>query len=387
MTDDEAELVADALEVPPASLRLLSREPLGGGSVTGFAVRETETIAYLDSSRQSVAAETGFAREDGVRIWLHPADPHLPALTPVAYHGGAGALLERLGLGPLRSIEMIAYRPGRRAILRVDTGGETEAPVWVKVVRPSRVTRIVDAHRALIGAGLPVPDVLGWSPDGLLVLSHAAGDPATEVEWDAEVLLDAVDDLRARLAAAPLDQPARTSLARRLEWYVTRLRAALPADGRVDEVAREAERMLEGASPESVTVHGDLHLGQLFLSGAEHRVTGLVDVDTAGRGDAADDAAAFLAHAVTSAIGTEPSPAAARVWALAVAGAQRWGDDRVTALTQVHLLGHALGAAERAEGDPAVADRLLGIAVRLRPHMRKSDLIEVFGRAYPRSES
>src|SRR5690606_14433706 len=103
------------MEVPPASLRLLSREPLGGGSVTGFAVRETETIAYLDSSRQSVAAETGFAREDGVRIWLHPADPHLPALTPVAYHGGAGALLERLGLGPLRSIEMIAYRPGRRA--------------------------------------------------------------------------------------------------------------------------------------------------------------------------------------------------------------------------------------------------------------------------------
>lgn len=383
MTDEDAELVADALEVPPASLRLLSREPLGDGSVTGFLVRETETIAYLDSSLQTVAAETGFAREDGLRIWLHPADPHLPALAPVAYQGGAGALVERLGLGPLRSVGMIAYRPGRRAILRVDT--DAQDPVWVKVVRPSRVDRIVDAHRALLAGGLPVPDVLGWSPDGLLVLSHAVGEPATEVDWDAVALLDAVDALRARLAAAPLDQPARSSLSGRLNWYVTRLRAALATDPRVDEIARAAERMLEATQPEPVTVHGDLHLGQLFLSGSAHTITGLVDVDTAGRGDAADDAAAFLAHAVTSAIGTEPSPAADRVWALAVAAAQRWGDERVTALTQVHLLGHALGAAERAGGDPAVAERLLRIAVGLRPRMPKSDLIEVFERAYPRS--
>ena len=378
MTDEDAELVADALEVPPASLQLLSREPLGAGSVTGFAIESTDTIAYLDSSGLAVGAETGFAREDGVRIWLHPADPHLPALTPVAYHGGAGALLERLGLGPLRTIEMIGYRPGRRAILRVGT--DDPAPVWVKVVRPSRVTRIVDAHRALIAAGLPVPDVLGWSPDGLLVLSHAVGEPATEIEWDAERLLDAVDALRSRLAEAPLDQPARTSLSRRQAWYADRLRAALPADPRVDEIARAAEGMLEGAPPVEVTVHGDLHLGQLFLSGAEHAVTGLVDVDTAGRGDAADDAASFLAHAVTSAIATEPSPAAARVWALAVAAGQRWGDERVMALTQVHLLGHALAAAERAGGDGASADRLLEIAVQLRSSMTKTDLIDVFER-------
>src|SRR5690606_29749608 len=105
--------------------------------------------------------------------------------------------------------------------------------------------------------------------------SHAVGEPATEVDWDAAVLLDAVDDLRARLAAAPLDQPARTSLSRRLEWYVTRLRAALPEDGRVDEVALAAEPMLDGAPPSPATVHGDLHLGQLFLSGGEHTVTGL----------------------------------------------------------------------------------------------------------------
>lgn len=379
MNDEEAELVADALEVPAASLRLISREPLGGGSVTGFAVASSDTIVYLDSSRQPVVAETGFVSEDGVRIWLHPADPHLPALAPVAYHGGAGALLDRLGLGRVEAMEMVGYRPGRRAILRVTT--EAPAPVWVKVVRRSRVTRIVDAHRALIAAGLPVPQVLGWSPEGLLVLPQAEGEPATAAEWEAELLLDAVDALRSRLAAAPLDQPARTSLSRRLDWYVARLRGALPGDRRVDEIAAGAQRMLEGPQPAQVTIHGDLHLGQLFLGGAECTVTGLIDVDTAGRGDPADDAAALLAHAVASAIATEPAPAAARVWALAVAAGERWGDDRVTALTRVHLLGHALGAVERGHGD--AASRLLEIAVRLRPGMDKTGLIEVFEAPYP----
>ena len=47
MTDEDAELVADALEVPPASLRLLSREPLGDGSVRVLIVRETESMDYL----------------------------------------------------------------------------------------------------------------------------------------------------------------------------------------------------------------------------------------------------------------------------------------------------------------------------------------------------
>src|SRR5690606_11494128 len=109
---------------------------------------------------------------------------------------GAGALLSRLGFGALEDLALVAYRPGRRAVLRAQAGGVT---VWLKAVRPSRTERIVAAHRALQHAQLPVPDVLGWSPDGLIVLAAAEGVPAMETNLDASGVVDAVDALRRRL--------------------------------------------------------------------------------------------------------------------------------------------------------------------------------------------
>ncbi|MFT4219247.1 MAG: phosphotransferase [Microbacterium sp.] len=388
--DGDAALVADALDVSPAALRVLGREPLGDGSVAGFEVTDGDSagmVAYADTSGLRVPAETGFARDDGARVWMHPADPHVPALAPVAYEGAAAALLERLGLRGLRAVEMVGYRPGRRAVLRADLEEDGAArTVWLKTVRPARVERIVTAHRAMSAAALPTPDVLGWSPDGLIVLSSAVGTPATDAVWSAGALLDAVDRLRKAFDRVELAIEARTSLSSRLDWYTERLRAALAGAGdRVDAVAAAATAVLGRTSAERAVVHGDLHLGQLFLdtAGDEVRITGLVDVDTAGLGDPADDAAAFLGHVVASAVATEPDAAAARVWGLANAAGARWGGDpRVLALTRVHLLGHALTAAEL--GDAASANRLVAIAADLPDgavgpwDLRKTGLITAF---------
>lgn len=380
-TDAEARLLAEALDMPASALAAISREPLGAGTVAGFAVASgasTElpegTVAYLDTSLLPVARETGLALDGVARVWIHPADPHLPALAPAAFGDAAGVLLSRLGIAATAPPAIVGYRPGRRAVLRVPTEA---GAVWVKVVRPSRIERVAAAHTALRQQGLPVPAVHGWSPEGLLVLADADGAPATEMTWHPERLLDAVDLLRDRLAGVELAWPARTSLAARLPWYLARLEAAMPLRAeRIRDVGVRLENTLRSAPASVATVHGDLHIGQLFVVG--DALTGLIDVDTAGRGDAAGDTAAFLGHAVTSALLTEAQWSRGEAqWsrreaqgrraeplrALAAGAWARWGDDRrVRALTAVHLLGHALGAA--AAGDAPRAVLLLEAAER-----------------------
>lgn len=381
--DADAALLSEALGLPASVFTPFSREPLGEGSVTGFEVRGADglppgggseqaaeslpdgTVAYVDTSRLTVPRETGLVSSDLTRVWIHPADPHLPALAPAAYGDAAAVLLARLGADDPGVPQIVGYRPGRRAVLRVAT---SDGDLWVKVVRPRRIERVVAAHTRLREHGLPVPAVRGWSPEGLLVLESAHGIPATHAPWDPEGLLDAVDELRARLASAPLDWPARTSLASRLPWYAERLMAAMPDQrasvARITAAAHEAVHAATAGEGSEVTVHGDLHLGQLFLDDGGN-VTGLIDVDTAGAGHADEDAAAFLGHAVASALLTErrhgadgPHDGAGRVWGLAEQARTRWtADPRTAGLAAVHLLGHALGAASG--GDTARAAALL----------------------------
>lgn len=364
----EADLLREALELAPATdVRLLSREPLGSGTVAGFLVTEapagadTEAPAgvgvtyFVDTSRRPVERETGLAtgpaEAPDARIWLHPADPHLPSLAPVAFADAAAVLLTRLGLSPSGPPVFVAYRPGRRGVVRVPT---TTGDAWVKVLPPARTRRIVDIHTALARAGVPVPTIHGWSEEGLLVLAPAAGRPVADALGDAEALLDEVDALRRRIAAVPVTHEARTGLERRLDWYAGRLRTYDGAFGALESRVRKAWR---DAAPTTV-IHGDLHFGQLFQDDGG-RLTAVIDVDTAGVGVPADDSAAFLAHAIASALLT-PAPRDDLVWTLARAALRRWDDDAgraqgYRARAATHLLGHALGAAEMREDARAAA--------------------------------
>ncbi len=355
--DHDTSLLCEALGVDPDAVALLHREPLGDGSVAGFHVRGESGSAtvFLDSSRMPVPAETGLVHAGGMRVWTHPADPHLPALAAVAFDEAARTLLSRLGVVARSAPELVGYRPGRRAVLRVTTD---DGDLWVKVVRPHRAERIADIHGVLRGRGLPVPAVRAWSPQGLLVLEAARGIPALEAQVDPRVLLDGVDRLRERLAEVPFDIDARTSLAARVPWYARRLGEVLPHDHELimqavavaddpdsTEKHGETDAAAGGGWP-GRGIHGDLHLGQLFVDPRDGSITGLIDVDTAGRGNAADDAAALLAHTAASAL-LSPPAGAERLRALLEAATARWsGDGAVRARTAVHLLGHALGAAD-----------------------------------------
>ncbi|MFV0405997.1 MAG: hypothetical protein ACK5LN_04130 [Propioniciclava sp.] len=356
----EESLLREALGLDSGTpIRLMSREPLGAGAIAGFTVRgagQPVVTYFVDTSRRAVPRETGVLQgtpeRPEVRVWAHPSDPHLPALAPVAFAQGADALLRRLGVPADAGLTLVGYRAGRRAVLRA---GDAE-PVWIKVVPPRRVSRIVDTHAQLASQGLPVPAVRGWADEGLIVLDHARGVPAAQAHWDPADLIDRLDVLRERWASAALSHPSGARLPDRFVWYRARLRDVLAGDA-----ARLAEQILSaggGLADQPTTetsVHGDLHLGQLFWQGDD--VAAVIDVDTAGRGEPGDDVAAFLAHAVTTALTGRDLT---RMVGVADAVRRRWlvGDARERTLTL--LLGHALGAFETGEPDRGL--RILRVA-------------------------
>ncbi|WP_322411366.1 phosphotransferase [Microbacterium invictum] len=360
----EVELLRDALDLAAdVPVALLSREPFGDGAIAGFEVTPPDAAPltyFVDTSGRVVAEETGMLLGSPAapecRIWVHPADPYLPALAPAAFSQAAETLLARLGVSATAPPRIVGYRAGRRAVLRIDVAGGVR---WIKVVPPQRVDRIVGTHRRLADAGIPMADLVGWSSDGLIVLDQARGTGAPDVVWRPSALLDAVDGLRAALAVVEVEHPARVGLAERRDWYAARFREATGADpvGRVAAVFDEVAKAWRDDEPRA-TIHGDLHFGQLFLDDAG-RISGLIDVDTTGRGDPDDDAAAFIAHAVASAYLT-PEDRDARVWELARGALSRWGSAPVRARAATLLLGQVLGAQER--GNPECADDLLTLA-------------------------
>jgi hypothetical protein len=238
-----------------------------------------------------------------VAVWRFPADPDLPALAVACDPAAVARLLRSLAVpgvdddGRAVTLRTRAYRPRRRAVVEVTAPG---ARVFLKVVRPSAVADLHRRHRMLHDAGVPVPRSLGWGDDGVLVLEALAGTPMRRAIRHGGALPDG-DDLMDLLAALPpevTDLPARRAWAENAAHYAAVIGSVLPAEA--DRAAHVAAAVAEGTAglvPDAPT-HGDFYEGQMLLgprSGGA-RVTGLLDVDTAGPGRRADDVACLLAH-------------------------------------------------------------------------------------------
>ncbi len=229
-----------------------------------------------------------------VAVWRFPYDPDLPGL-PAAYDDASvGAFLGSLGLGgPRTTLRVRAYRPRRRAVIEaVGPRGR----VFLKVVRPRKVAALHDRHRMLVGAGVPVPHSLGYTPDGVVALQELPGRSLRDALRRGDRQLppgSALVDLLDRLPPALADLPRRPSWRDRAEHYAAIVAAALPAYA---DLALElgAATHAEGAVGPTVPVHGDFYETQVHVHNG--RLTGLLDVDTAGPGDRLDDLACLLGH-------------------------------------------------------------------------------------------
>jgi hypothetical protein len=271
-----------------------------------ITVQYTATVAWGDritketlvaSSGITVPKETVELDVDGARItlWRYPRDPFLPGLEAATDPRRMNLLLADLGSPQVSTnLRRRAYRPGRRAVI------EAVAPttrIFIKVVRPDRVEAIHNKHSAMAGR-VPVPHSYGWSADlGLVALQAMSGRTLRQVLESGSRRLPQPARIRTLLQALP--QPPEPTPVRGPAAQASRHGRVLGVVA--PELRQEIHEVVEAVGSvedeETVPVHGDFHSAQVLVRGEE--VVGLVDVDTAGVGQRADDFAGILGHLST----------------------------------------------------------------------------------------
>ncbi len=324
------------------------------GRSTTVTYRADVTWSTGGVTDETVIAMTGEAPPAGatelsngvtnVAMWRWPHDPLLPGLSSALDRRVVAKLFEDLGVcGGVSALRVRAYRPGRRAVIEA-TGDRGR--IFLKVVRPDAVRRLHELHRSMAGQ-LPVPDSAGWSDDGILVMPAVPGATLREVLRSSHGDLPhpaAIDEL---LDAMPLELMAGKQRSHWLDnarHHARVIRETVPsgADHAKALVGRlAAHHDAHGhIDHDVVPVHGDLYEAQLIVDGS--RITGLLDVDTAGAGHRIDDFANFCAHLSVLATVTRPSN---RI--------RKFGAD---------LLAHAESRFERRDVRARVAAATLGLA-------------------------
>ena len=304
------QLWAAVLDPLGGRLRTLSAATVTLRPDAAATVRYTAVVDWADgrATRESLAATTGAEVPPGtavlegdvggatvtVGLWRWPLDPALPGLAWAASAAAAARRLAALGIdaGAPR-LRLRAYRPGRRAVVEVDS----PAGRWfLKVVRPAAVADLVARHAALAPA-VPVPPVLAATDDGVVVLPALPGTPMRAALGGDPAVLPPPAALEALLDALPaVAPPGRrdpTDPLPRLRGHAAVLAMVCP--GLAPRLDRLTAAVAAAARPQPlVPVHGDFYEAQLLVDAGA--VVGLLDVDTAGPGARADDRATLLGH-------------------------------------------------------------------------------------------
>jgi hypothetical protein len=261
------------------------------------------------SARASGPVDTDSAAEifaDGQRevaVWIYPNDPDLPGLARAAYAESMAEVCNehRVFRAPVTprqlSLEMIGYRPRRRAVLRVQAGSEV---AYVKVLRGRLFDDVVTRHLVLANAGVPVAPILATTDDHLLVLAELPGRPLAKAVFDAadpcsaEALINLLDSMPARVT----DLPRRPPWSDALGHYARMVSQAVPAlEPRLEWLIEQIDGGLYAIPQGNEPTHGDFHEGQVHVD--RGRIVGLLDTDTLGPGRRADDLACLIAHLST----------------------------------------------------------------------------------------
>lgn len=250
------------------------------------------------------AAEIFADGEREVAVWIYPQDPDLPGLARAAYAESmaevcnAHQVFDHAVTPADLDLQMVGYRPRRRAVVRVASAADEV--VYVKVLRPRLFDNVVRRHRLLAEAGVPVAPIAATTDDQLLILRELPGDALARAVFDpappctAEQLIELLDSLPASVAQLERRPPwsdAVPHYANVVAKAVPRLEQRLGA--LVDTIVAGLASVGLGYEP----THGDFHEGQVHVSGG--RISGLLDVDTIGPGHRVDDLACLVAHLST----------------------------------------------------------------------------------------
>jgi hypothetical protein len=272
----------------------------GGIDVTDNLLAAT-TVAGPFAGTLPVEAEAPDGSVLSVGVWRWPFDPILVDLTtmvtPRLAHTHLGDLV-----GSDAALEVVAYRPTERAVVRVRG---TDREIYVKVVPPAATAGLVRRHVTLADAGLPVPRVLA-AGNGWIAMESLVGTTLRDRLKNGADRLPPPDRYRELLdVLSDIDLGATTPARSRLAdapHHAAMLGTILPDGcGRLHAIVEQLTAPC-ASGPLTGTVHGDLHEAQLVVD--DTTVTGLLDIDDVGPGDPLDDVGALVAHlrfrAVTS---------------------------------------------------------------------------------------
>jgi hypothetical protein len=255
-----------------------------------------------------------------VSVWRWPFDPVLTGLSTAVTPALLSEHLAASVGGPVvvpRRVEVVAYRPTERAVVRVtDASGSVR---YLKVLPPAAVPALVERHRVARTLGVAAPEVLAAdAANGLVLLAAISGPTLREHCKAGGAVWPRTGDLAALLArlhdagdghglAAARSSRTVDALA-----HARFLHAVVPGDR--DRLCRIEDRVGDAVAASVARsgplVHGDLHEGQLFID-AHGAITGLIDLDDLGPGDPLDDYAVLLGH-LEYRVCTAPDPLVAR---------------------------------------------------------------------------
>jgi aminoglycoside phosphotransferase (APT) family kinase protein len=270
----------------------------GTGGEIGETLLAATTVDGPPPGTLPVEAELLDGSTLEVGVWRWPFDPVLPALEEAVTPTRLGLRLANV-VGTALQLEVVAYRPTERAVVRVETADGRR--LYVKVVRPAIAGDLVERHHRLLAAGLPVPRVIAADPDtGLIVMAELAGPTLRELiksgtrPWPA-----APEFLALRRSLAGADLPSMAPVRSRTgdaAAHAAMLATVLPEERtRLERLSGRFRALQSQAdSRPRAIIHGDLHEGQLIVEAG--RITGLLDIDDVGPGDPLDDLATSLAH-------------------------------------------------------------------------------------------
>lgn len=314
-----------------------SRETLIASATTHGPPAGTVPITAVGPAGEAITAG----------VWRWPFDPVLVGLGTAVTPESAVSLLPDDVAGPVR-LTVRSYRPTERAVVSaVDADGVER---YLKVLPPGRVAGVVERHRLLAAAGLPVPAVTALDAElGVIALEAFTGMTLREelsidtAIWpDADAFQQLFDGFANTDLGHATPRRCRTAAA---AGHARLLRAAAPEltpmiDDLVGPMQAAARRSAGRAGP---TVHGDLYDAQLFTSG--RRIVGVIDLDDAGPGDPIDDRATVLGYLLVKAMH---------------AGPQRRSLERYAATLRRGFC--TVGGIDQHELDIATASVMLGLA-------------------------
>ncbi len=282
----------------------------GAGSSAGYDVMvqrpgAEDTREYLVASSAPVRRDppgvvTVEGSDGAFSVWRFPHDPALPALASLCDVRAASQRLLEPGQ-VVDELQVMTYRPMRRAVMRIGSGGRR---CYAKVVRPAKLTELAVRHRLLADAGLLAPRILRADADGMLLVDEVREPSLAQIL--AETALsgaplpdpEGIVELLGRLPRAIVELRRRPSWASRSAQFAVSARWLAGGDIRVDELVARIQRALAGSdSGPVVATHGDLNTANLVHS-TRSDTWGLLDLDTVGPGHLVDDLACLVAHLV-----------------------------------------------------------------------------------------